>query len=157
MEVLEVGCNSGHNLLALRSCGAHVRGVEPNYRARTLAQKAGLHVVDGRAEEIPFEDESVDFAFTAGVLIHIHPEQFEGVLRELYRVSRKYILAVEYPASEERPISYREGVGCWARPYGEEYLSRFPLRLLSTGVAPYPYEGCDWWLFKKQSPLSKPG
>ena len=156
MEVLEVGCNAGHNLLALQSLGAYVRGVEPNHRARTLAEDRGLYVVDGRAEELPFEDESVDFAFTAGVLIHIHPEQLAGVLRELHRVSRKYILAVEYPALAERPIPYREGVGCWARPYGEEYLGRFPLCLLSTGIAPFPYEGCDWWLLEKQSPSSKP-
>ena len=156
MEVLEVGCNSGHNLLALQSLGAHVRGLEPNHRARTLAQRAGLNVVDGCAEKLPFEDEAVDLALTAGVLIHVPSESLRGVLWEIHRVSRKYILAVEYSAPAERPIPYREGVGCWARPYGEEYLGELPLRLLSSGVAPPPFQGCDWWFLEKQSPLSRP-
>ena len=159
MEVLEVGCNTGHNLLALESLGASVRGVEPNHRARTLAQKAGLRVVDGSASELPFRNGQFDLCFTAGVLIHVGTEQLDGVLLEIHRTSCRHILAVEYHAPSERRIVYRQGVTCVARDYEQEYLSRFPsLRLIADGEAPYPFNGCNWWLFERgDHPDSKTG
>jgi pseudaminic acid biosynthesis-associated methylase len=157
--VLEVGCNRGHNLAALDAVtgASRLAGIEPNPYALELAR--GLvpraELAEGRAEALPYPTGAFDLVLTAGVLIHVPPESLDGVLRELVRVSRRYVLAIEYFAEEEVVVRYREHDDLlWKRDFRAEYERVVPgLRLVRTGFWG-PGDGFDdasWWLFELPS------
>lgn len=157
-RVLEVGCNRGHNLVTVAEIvgpAAEVVGVEPNGHAFQLAQNAGPRVaaVHGHVFDLPFGDEAFDIVFTAGVLIHVSLENLAAALREIHRVSRRYLLAIEYFAAEETAIEYRGRMDLlWKRDFRAHYERQFPgLRLRREGYWG-PEEGFDrthWWLLEK--------
>jgi pseudaminic acid biosynthesis-associated methylase len=160
-RMLEVGCNRGHNLVALRQilgAGADICGVEPNSYALDLARSAepAARVVQGSAFDLPFEDGYFDLVMTAGVLIHLDPRDLPRGLAEIYRVSRRYILAIEYYAEKDTEIPYRGQEGLlWKRDYRRDYQQQFSdLRLLRNGYcsADQGLDRCDWWLLEKTLP-----
>ena len=76
-QVFEVGCNRGHNLVALVELleeGSNVVGIEPNRYALELARGSGAKgkVLQGHAFGLPFRNGHFDLVYTAGVLIHHH-------------------------------------------------------------------------------------
>ena len=79
---LEVGVGTGRFASAL---GIET-GVDPSPRMLELAAKRGVKTHEGRAEELPFKDESFDGALLALALCFI-PDS-EQALRECYRVLR---------------------------------------------------------------------
>ena len=155
--VLEVGCNRGHNLVALREllgADSELTGVEPNAYARELGETAsGVTIKEGRADQLPFGDGQFDLVFTAGVLIHISPSELPHALAEIHRVSRRYILAIEYFAKVDEEIVYRGQSGLlWKRNFLQHYQSRFSaLKLLGSGywTAEQGFDRCHWWLLEK--------
>jgi len=154
-SALEVGCNRGHNLVALRELlegEAEVVGVEPNTYARQLAiVNAGVRAVEGDAFHLPFANQSFELVFTSGVLIHVAPADLVRAMNEIYRVSRRYILCVEYFAEQETVISYRGRDDLlWKRDFRRHYQEHFPsLRLMRSGHWTWSEEDADWWLFEK--------
>jgi len=78
-----------------------------------------LIIADSVAASRLFADASIDLVFTAGVLIHVPPEQLERAQREVHRVSRKYILAVEYFSARPEAVEYRGHAGM--RRYWESF------------------------------------
>ncbi|MBA3534486.1 MAG: methyltransferase domain-containing protein [Ardenticatenales bacterium] len=159
-RVLEVGCNRGHNLLALADLlpeESEIVGIEPNPHARALARAAStrIAVMSGQAAYLPFRENYFDMVFTSGVLIHIPPDALPTVLSELHRVSRRYLLAIEYFASEAEEISYRGHEGLlWKRNFLQDYQSLFPtLRLLRQGYwrAEDGFDRATWWLMEKSA------
>jgi pseudaminic acid biosynthesis-associated methylase len=157
-HVLEVGCNRGHNLVAISElCGPETRvvGVEPaTYAARIARSETGLkRILLGQALALPFSDHVFDLVFTAGVLIHIPLSQLPSALAEIYRVSRRYILAVEYFAEKETVIAYRGHTDLlWKRNFKEHFESLFPhLHPVRSGHwnRSDGFDQTTWWLFEK--------
>ncbi len=153
-SVLEVGCNRGHNLVALESLDRDLRvfGAEPNDRARKIARKQGLLVHNRSVYNLPMEwqGRQFDLVMTSGVLIHIPPDRLDEALTGLYAASGKYLLAIEYDGADEM-ISYRglEDM-LWKRNIGAHYTRLFPdLQLVDVGVAPAGFEEATFWLLKK--------
>jgi pseudaminic acid biosynthesis-associated methylase len=157
-SVLEVGCNRGHNLTVMTELlgdESHVVGLEPNRYALELARaanvKAGL--LRSHAFDLPFRDGCFDLVFTAGVLIHIPLADLPRALSELYRVSMRYVLAVEYFAEEETPIPYRDSEDLlWKRDFLSHYESSFPaLTMIRSGYCGVEdgFDRTHWWLFEK--------
>ena len=100
-SLLEVGSNIGNNLRALRTLtGAEMFALEPNDEARKVLVDDGVvpaaNALDGLAASIPLTDGAVDLVFTSGVLIHIHPDQLQESIDEIFRVARRYVVCVEY-------------------------------------------------------------
>jgi pseudaminic acid biosynthesis-associated methylase len=159
-RALEIGCNRGHNLVALaEGVGIpEVIGVEPNPYALSLARAASplIGTIGGHAEDLPFTDGWFDVAFTCGVLIHIPPVSLDQALREIHRVSRRFVLAIEYYAERETCIQYRgHGELLWKRNFAEEYRRRFPgLRVVRDGYWSEAdgFDRSHWWLMEKASP-----
>jgi len=113
-SALEVGCSRGHNLHAIRQAtGADVVGIEINEKA--IKERFVNSIVKGSAYDLPFIDSQFDLVYTAGVLIHL--SDTEKAMKEIYRVSSKYILSIEYFDDKDRPISYRNDVFCAARDW----------------------------------------
>lgn len=155
-RVLEVGCNVGWNLEYLRRLGvAELYGVEPQLYAVERARWRGpqFGVIHGTAFDLPFRDGWFDLAFTSGVLIHISPETVAAALDEIYRVSRKWIVAIEYDDTKETEINYRGHAGAlWKRDHGALWMGRFPdlreIRRIELGAAD-GYDDCTAHLFEK--------
>lgn len=158
-RVLEVGCNRGHNLVALAEVlgQSELVGVEPNEHALALARgsttRAGF--LRGAIFDLPFKDDCFDLVFTAGVLIHIPAGDLPAALRELYRVSSRYLLAIEYYAEQETVIPYRGRDDLlWKRDFRGAYLTQFPaLRVAESGYwgPEHGFDRAHWWLFEKEA------
>jgi pseudaminic acid biosynthesis-associated methylase len=157
-RVLEVGCNRGHNLqsvLEVLGEEAEIFGVEPNAYALKLARasSAWTFPVPGNAFDLPFKDNYFDLVFTVTVLIHIGPDQLPVALREVERVSGRYILVAEYFSEEDTTIEYRGHSDLlWKRNFLRHYQMQFPgLKLVRKGYWNIE-EGFDrthWWLLEK--------
>lgn len=152
-SILEVGSNKGTNLRALREMNPSwlLLGLEPNAYARDIASTP---TVDGDASCLPFPACSFDLVFTAGLLIHIPPDELDRVLGQLHRVARRYLLAIEYQAEKETAVTGYHGRDdmLWKRPFNQEYLSRFPdLRVIRFGHwgEAWGFDNCTWWLMEK--------
>lgn len=158
-SVLEVGCNRGHNLVAIADAtGAAVTGLEPNEYALELARQAApsANVVAGVASDLPFPDGTFDCVLTAGVLIHVPPDELDRVLIEIVRVARRYVLAVEYHAERDETIVYRGNHDMlWKRDFRSHYMRVAPdLTVLRDGFwgAQDGFDDARWWLFERPQP-----
>ena len=108
----------------------------------------------GSASAIQLAEGAVDLAFTSTVLIHVPPAELEKACREIYRVSRRYILCNEYFAATPETISYRGHDDLlFKRDFGGFWLDLFPsLRLLDYGFLWRRVAAMDsttWWVFEK--------
>lgn len=122
--VLNVGAGAG----AYEPSGRQVTALEPS--AEMIRQRAASHavVVQGSAEDLPFEDKSFD-ASMAVLTIH-HWSDREGGVREMRRVTRGKIVFLTYDPA------FR---GFWLADY-------FPaLVTLDEGQMP-PLESYEQWL-----------
>ncbi len=156
-RALEVGCNVGWNLEYLRRLSIpELYGIEPQPYAVERARWRGpaFGVLQGTAFDLPFKDGYFDLAFTSGVLIHIAPESIGSALDEIYRVSNKYIVAIEYDAATEQEINYRGHAGAlWKRDHGGLWQARYPSLKLIRRIElseEHGYDNCTAHLFEKQ-------
>jgi pseudaminic acid biosynthesis-associated methylase len=158
-SALEVGCNKGHNLMALRHVlpGLKVHGLEVNPYALCTARK---HVeqgvfVEGSADSLPFPDSSMDLCLTVGVLIHIPSQSLQRCLEEICRVSRRYVFCAEYFAEQDTEVTYRGHSNLlWKRNFLDHYLTVCPNLTLIRQDYWGPEQGFDnvtCWLMEKRA------
>lgn len=91
--VLEIGAGRGANFGSLHRAG-HWIGVEPSRRRRAALRRTAAHrtalrgtdVLDGRAEQLPIEDASVDAVLSTIVLCSVRDQA--AALAEVRRVLR---------------------------------------------------------------------
>lgn len=102
LDVLDVGCGQGIDLVQYARAGARVTGIDLTPRHVELAQQhlsalgLGGHVVVADAERLPFDECSFDRVSSNGVLHHT--PDIDAALREIHRVLR--------PGGEARVIVY---------------------------------------------------
>jgi pseudaminic acid biosynthesis-associated methylase len=108
-KILEVGCNRGIQMEILKKMGfSNLTGIEINKNAIGLAREdKDLCIMEANAFDIPFKDNYFDLVFTSGVLIHIAPENLSKAIKEIVRVSKKFIFGVEYFSEKCEEIEYR--------------------------------------------------
>ena len=88
-KILEIGCGTGNYVVELqRHVGCPCWGVDPSpemiRRAKTQNGRVNFSV--GFAEDLGFEDEFFDFAFSVDVIHHV--DNLAGYFREAYRILR---------------------------------------------------------------------
>lgn len=156
----EIGANKGHNLIAIeRALGQRVitQGVEPSADAR--AQAHGVAVMEGTVYDIELLTDSYDLVLSSGLLIHIPDERLDDALREMHRVARRFLLAIEYHAEQDTEVEYRGLDGMlWRRDYGAHYLRLFPsLRVRASGdlTEADGFAGARFWLLEKTQRLEE--
>jgi ubiquinone/menaquinone biosynthesis C-methylase UbiE len=112
-----------------------------------------ISVAAGTVYHVPFEDDAFDLVLTSGVLIHVPLAELDAAISEVHRVSRRYILSIEYFAEEETTIDYRGHDNLlWKRDFGAHYHRLFPaLNLVGTGdlTAADGFDQARWWLFRQ--------
>lgn len=152
-SMLEVGCNRGHNLVAIQQLqpGIDVHGVDINAQAIEQARQQGIEAQLSTAVGIAglYEAGSMDLVFTAGVLIHIAPADLEATMRAIIATSGRYVMAIEYESAEEEEVEYRGHAGkLWRRPYGQLY-QQLGLRLMVYIDEADGFDRCACWLLEK--------
>lgn len=162
-ELLEVGAGQGQNLIALekiiQAAGIKValEATEPFAEARALLKRnvtmTKVHDTDTMLPVLDMPDYSKELVMTCGVLIHVPTSDLLPSMRELYRVSSRYILAMEYFSPVERKVSYHGSEDAlWLRDYGSIYMDNFKLKLVGFGFCWKRVTHMDnvtWWLFEK--------
>ena len=158
-SVLEVGSNVGQNLQAIKFVSsAALHALEPNEKARNTLVKSGIVSSEaaklGVAQKIPFDDATIDMVFTSGVLIHVHPDDLDQAVSEIYRVSKKFVVCVEYFSDKPVSTDYRGSDDLlFKRDFGAFYLDKFPdLRVIDYGFEWKRITSLDnltWWIFEK--------
>jgi pseudaminic acid biosynthesis-associated methylase len=159
-SVLEAGCNSGANLKAITRAFRDVESEPPfsvwgcdiNQAAIAEAGDAGLFVVEASLFDLKKEwpEHGFDLVFTAGVLIHVAPEDLSRAMDSIISVSNRYVLAVEYADETEVMVPYRDHAErLWRRPFGSLYEAK-GLKLVAEFDAPADaFDRCRVWLCEK--------
>lgn len=156
---IEVGGGSGDNLRAIDMIYERSRApiklmsCDPNESARKAMADIAT-VMPGDLSGLPYGDASADLVFTSGVLIHVHPDDLPKALSEIHRVSKRWILSIEYFNATPDEIPYRGKSGMlWRRDWGEAWMTQFPdLNPIGYGFCWKRLTGLDnttWFLFEK--------
>ncbi len=96
LSFCDLGCGSGEQLRLFREAGYQVIGVEPDPRARAVAQKVG-EVLDGTAEQIPAKvtNKRFDVVLLSHVLEHcIDPIQALSNVQRILRSNGTLVIEV---------------------------------------------------------------
>jgi pseudaminic acid biosynthesis-associated methylase len=128
-RILEVGCNEGNQLCALREMGfQNLYGIEiQDYALRKArARLEDVPLALATAFEIPYPDGFFDLVFTSGVLIHIAPADLPKALREIHRCAGGFIWGLEYFSPQPMEVPYRGHEKLlWKMDYAKIYLELF--------------------------------
>jgi pseudaminic acid biosynthesis-associated methylase len=155
--VLEIGCGQGGNLRPLSGIleASDIWGIDVNAAAieRSRQTAPGTNAVHSVARNLPFRDGWFDLVFTMGVLIHQPEDSLEGVMTEIVRCSRRFVLWGEYQSEVTEEVPYRGTPGAlFKRDYGAIYGSFFPQLTVRQQGFLGPDDGFDrvtWQLLEK--------
>lgn len=158
VSILEVGCNIGINLIAclpFMRPPAVVAGVEPNLKARRIAEITGMQafrVFPDIGQNLEFFDSFFDLVFTCGVLIHCELSDAEKAAKEMLRVAKKQVLFMEYFNKTDMEMEYQGIKGLlWKRNWPEYFKSWGFGKQISCGFAgkDQGFDDVHWWIYKK--------
>lgn len=163
-SAVELGCNRGNNLKALRTIDPHLRlkGIEINQTAVAASQASGFEVMNDSItrENLLSKSGPSNLSFVFGVLIHINPDLLAQAYKNLYEISDNYILISEYFSTSPQALDYRGETGkLWKRDFAGEFWKQYPdCKLVDYGfVWRYdpnaPIDDVNWFLFQKDSKL----
>ena len=154
-SVLEVGCNTGANLVHIAPLVPDTAGCDVNNEALFIAHERlgdAVPLYVRSATNLSF-DFQWDLVLTSGVLIHVSPDDLGKAIDELVRVARRYVLVIEYYAPIETVVPYRgQEAALWKRDYGRVVAERHPeLTLIEQGpLGPPEWEDTrNYWMWTK--------
>ena len=152
--IIEPGCGSGANLKALQELGYRVIGIEPNWKAISEAitsLRSPFVLLNSTCYQINVSDGKADLVLSAGLLIHIPEDRLNEAIVEMLRVSKKYLLIIEYYSEVEEELNYRGNGGMlWKRNW-PEIFEQYPVTLVKNGYfdKSQGYDDCHWYLYQK--------
>ena len=158
-SVLELGANIGMNMKALRILLPHasLSGVEINKQA--YEQLISINGVKGHLSSIYdfTPEQSYDFVFIKGVLIHLDPDMLSVAYEKLYSCSSKYICIGEYYNPSPVALNYRGHEGkLFKRDFAGEFMDQYSdVELVKYGFAYrkdplFPQDDINWFLLRKK-------
>ena len=98
LSILELGCNVGNNLSILQSLGfTNLHGVDINSKAINIANSSDsdIHFYNSSIESCEFPAQNFDLVFTAGVLIHVNPDNLPNIIKKILILSKQYVFGFE--------------------------------------------------------------
>ncbi len=120
--IIELGCNVGLNLSVLSKMGfKNLTGIEINETAYSIAKENNPNVnfINSSIEDFNSTN-TYDLVYTAGVLIHIHPDTLPLIIKKMDNLSKKFIFGFEYFSENLVEIKYRNNLKtCWKQNFPE--------------------------------------
>lgn len=120
-KILEIGCSTGFNCIALSQLfpAAEIHGIEPDGEAVLVANRmaraasiGNVHFHEGVGEDLPFENSEFDLIICLTVIEHV--ENVEAVISEICRVlNAGGIVRLEAP---NYVWPYEPHLGIWCVP-----------------------------------------
>lgn len=151
-SLLEVGTNAGWNLRAIHDVDRDIQriGVDLNLEALREASEAGVDAREASAVEVGILwPRKFDLVFTAGVLIHIPPEDLTAAMLSIRRASKRWVVAIEYFSPEEIEVKYRgDGGLLWKRPFGKLYQD-LGMKIIEEFDAGDGFDRCRAWVMER--------
>lgn len=137
--ILELGCNTGLNLEALKRINSEfsLTGYEINEEAASIATAKNVaEIIRGTIVEKLSASPTYDLTFTKTVLIHVNPERLATVYDNLYRLSNRFVMVCEYYNPLPVVVNYRGHTDkLFKRDFAGELIERHGLRLVDYGFA----------------------
>jgi len=131
-KTCEVGCNIGNNLSDFPK-NSEVHGFDMSEYALEKAKKRypSFNFKVGNMNKIPIDDSFFDLVFTRGVLIHIPSSDIDAGLKEMVRISKKWIMNLEYFGKDGEMIEWSRGDELlWCRNMKERW-GNFDVEVIS--------------------------
>jgi len=159
-SILELGCNQGLNLRALKTLlpDAKLEGVEINDKAADLLKEKYDINVHKQSLFDYVADTQKDFVFIKGVLIHLNPDMLPEAYRVMYESSSRYVMLAEYYNPSPVAIPYRgHDDRLFKRDFAGEMMDKYPdLKLVDYGFVyhrdnNFPQDDITWFLMEKIS------
>ena len=153
--VVEIGCGDGLNLEHIKA--PTVIGIDSYEPSLELARHhlgTRVMLLRGDARNLDqWGERSVDLAITCTTLQHIADDtECRAAIRELTRISREWVLVMEYEADERTPVAWRgDPEGIVKRPWGK-MLEANGLTIQGTGFLAHDCDAFDdvtWYLCKR--------
>ena len=102
-------------------------------------------------------EEQYDMVLIKGVLIHINPENLKTVYEKMYKLSKKYIVVVEYYSPIPISVNYRKNEDVlFKRDFAGELMDLYTdLKLVDYGFvyhrdSVFPADDLNWFLLSKE-------
>lgn len=160
-SILELGCNRGLNLHALRRLypQCSLSAVEINSLAARHVRNELPHVDLHHTSILEFQPtRQWDLVFTNGVLIHLAPEALPRVYELMAQASARYVLISEYYNPTPVEVTYRgHAARLFKRDFAGEFLDANPgFALIDYGFVyhrdptMHP-DDMTWFLMEKKS------
>ena len=139
--ILEVGCGTGLQLRFLHDTGfTNLYGVDLN----TELLKQCPHYVlttEASADDLPFSDGLFDLVFTSGLLMHVPPDSLIDTMREIARVSCRWVWGYEYYSDASQEVEWRGRKGILWRDDHPKLYQSLGLRLAKVRYLPHIMDG----------------
>jgi SAM-dependent methyltransferase len=130
-RVLDLACGEGGHSVQFAKRGAKVLGVEGRKlyvdRARFAAEATGqkdIEIVQGDVRKLPADSGTFDIVVFSGILHHLAQEDFDGIVKELGRLTQDLLLVYTH-VSTDLSIKNHSLAGPVSTPEGRKgYLFR---------------------------------
>lgn len=158
--VLDAGCAMGFTVEALRDLGIEAKGTDFSHYALEHGSPAVKDYVfwSDLTERLPVEDASFEVVSVFETLEHLPPDKVASALRELYRVTERFVVATmpSFGPNLYGPNGWFDGKVLWERlehyrSLGPQYDGPIPNEDLMRDANGQPIEGhltiasFAWW------------
>ncbi len=156
-NVFEFGTNIGNNLDIIKKKDKKIEtyGVEINPFACQIAQKKGHKVINTSVKGKIKLSKKFDLVITSGLLIHINPKDLKKVYKNIFSLSKKYILIAEYFSQDPLAIKYRGKKNLlFKRDFAKEIKNKYNLKIVDYGFIwsedkKHNLDNFNWFILKK--------
>lgn len=137
-KILDVGCNIGMELVSFPDY-AYLCGIDINDQSLAIARDKHPNFVflSGNVTNMHIMDDlTFDIVFDRGVLIHLSDSDVDKAMSEMLRVSKKYVMNIEYHGEDGKKIDWRGGEPLYYRNMKERWKS-YNVDIISDIEIPY--------------------
>ena len=120
--ILDIGCGTGAIMEFVASLGYKVEGIDLTEEALRHCREKNLSVKLGRAEQIPYPDNSFDIIIASDVLEHVLDDA--AAVREVGRVLRPGGRFIATVPAHQALFSYHDKALHHVRRYGKKQFAR---------------------------------